>query len=198
MSSRSTSAFTWIETLVALAICAVLGMFAMNTLMRYGSCGRTSGFVLCSLKQLHSATQAMVHDGEAQTNGAVLAWPGDVRGTYKGWAESLVPAYLSTNDFCKLVSAPGKIVNPGKFPSSVRESGALVYGVTKQSTSETVLLSTANFTNTPNGGLRLDSKSKPFGNSFFIVIRKAGDGGFLWPRDIGKPDAVGSYAPLLE
>lgn len=197
MSSRSTSAFTWIEALVGLAICAVLGMFAMNALARYGGCGRTSGFVLSSLKQLHSASQAMVHDGEVRTNVA-LGWPGDVRGTYKGWAESLVPAYLSTNDFCKLISAPGKIVNPGKFPSFMRESGVLVYGVTKQSPGETVFLSTANFTNSPNGGLRLDSKAKPFGNAYFIVIRKAGDGGFLWPRDIGKPNAVGFYAPLLE
>ena len=108
----------------------------------------------------------------------------------------VVPSYLSTNDFCKLLSAPGKVVPPGKIPYSTFDSGVLVYAVSTNSPDTAVFLTSANFTNTPHGGTPLDKKALPYGNKGFGVFRKGGDGAILPPRQVGKTNLIGTYVPL--
>ena len=107
----------------------------------------------------------------------------------------MVPAYLSTNDLCTLLSVPGLIVPPCKIPP-MSETAVRVYAVTKESPGDTVIFSSANFTNTPTGGDALDVTSKPFGTNGFAVFRKGGDGAFYRPKDVGQTNVIGSFAPL--
>lgn len=111
MRPRRDSAFTWIEALVCLAVIGILLALALPSI---GSGGLKRGQMtqtLSNTKQLHLATQQMALDGETTVD-KTLGWPGDTGGTFSNWAQKLVPAYLTTNDFCKLLSAPGIVVNP--------------------------------------------------------------------------------------
>ncbi len=103
------------------------------------------------MKQLHIATQQMVLDGET-TGDARHGWPADTGGTFTNWTRQLVPAYLATNDFCKLLSAPGRIVPVSMFPPKMSDGAVIVYAVSSNSPPETVLFTSANFTNSPEGG----------------------------------------------
>lgn len=195
MRSRSNLAFTWIEALVSLSVIVVLISLALPALStNYGKSGL--GSALFNLKQLHLATQAMALDGITTTN-AALQWPGDRKGIYSEWVETIVPAYLSTNDFCKLSSAPGKVVFVTKFPFRMSDGAVLVYAVGGNSSGETLFLSSANFTNTPTGGFPLDPKTKPYGDRGFVVFRKGGDGAVLMKQQVGNTNRIGSFVPLL-
>jgi type II secretory pathway pseudopilin PulG len=151
--------------------------------------------MLSNMRQLHLATQTMALDTET-TGENCGGWPGDLGGSYYLWARMMVPSYLSTNDFCKLLSARGKVVPPGKIPYSTFDSGVLVYAVRSNSPAFDVFLTSANFTNTPHGGTPLDKKGLPYGDKGFVVFRKAGDGAVLSSRQVGHTNLIGTYAPL--
>jgi hypothetical protein len=152
---------------------------------------------LSNMKQLHLATQSAALDG-VTTDDKSLGWPGDTGGTFTNWTAQLVPSYLGPNDFCKLLSAPGVIVRPGKIPTSMSQGAVLVYAVSSNSLPETVFLTSANFTNGPNGGSPLGEKAKPYGNKGFVVFRKGGDGRILLKHQTAETNLIGSYAPLLK
>ena len=116
--------------------------------------------------------------------------------TFSNWTKLLVPDYLTTNDLCKLLSAAGKVVPLGTVPT-IQDTAVRVYDVSKNSDSHTVFLTTANFTNTPAGGLPLESSAKPYGNKGFVVFRQGGDGAILLPKQTGDTNIIGTYAPLL-
>jgi prepilin-type N-terminal cleavage/methylation domain-containing protein len=197
MSPRRNAAFTWVELLVCLAIAGILIALALPPT---GGSGLTKGQMtqaLSNLRQLHLATQTMVLDGET-TKDTNLGWPGDTGGTFTNWVRQLVPAYLSTNDFCKLLSAPGVIVPAGKIPETMSGGAVRVYAVSTNSPDTTVFLTSANFTNTPAGGTPLDKNSKPYGDKGFVVFRKGGDGAILLARQVGATNIIGSYVPLLK
>jgi hypothetical protein len=78
----------------------------------------------------------------------------------------------------------------------MNETAVRVYAVTKDSQSNAVLFSSANFTNTPIGGEPLSPAAKPFGNKGFVVFRKSGDGSFYRPKDVGKTNIIGSFVPM--
>lgn len=188
------SALTLLEVFVALVIIGVLVAMALPAIAA-GSCNRMPTQALSNMRQLHDATRAMAADGDVVGN-PNLDWPGNTGGTFTNWAAQLVPGYLTTNDFCKLVSGPGKNVKIGALPVTMNETAIRLYAVTKKDSDRTVFLSSANFTNSPAGGGPLNSKAKPFGNNCAVVFRKGGEGAVLMRSQAGQPDAVGEYAPL--
>ena len=190
---RAVPGFSLIEALVVIGIVAILALLAPSIVKNsIGGCGPPQ--VLTNMKQLHLATQQMVLDGE-NTGDAKLRWPGDTGGSFSNWARTIVPAYLSTNDFCKLLSGPGKIVPAGSLPPN-NTTAVLVYAVRANSDPSTVFLSSANFTNTPVGGHPLNPAARPYGAKGFVVFHKAGDGAILNPKQVGDTNRIGASAPL--
>ena len=146
-----------------------------------------------NMKTLHLVTQQMALDGvsKGDTN---LGWPGG--GSFSNWTAQIVKGgYLTTNDLCKMLSAAGCFVPPGKIPP-MNETAVRVYAITKDSTGDAVFLTTANFTNTPTGGEALNPAAKPFGNKGFVVFRKGGDGSVYLPKQVGKTNLIGSFVPM--
>lgn len=192
---RRESAFTWTELLVIVAVVTVLFFLALPKLVTGGNMvkGQMTQ-TLSNMRQLQLATQTMALDGETQKNPA-LGWPGDIGGTFTNWARQLVPAYLATNDFCKLSSAPGVRVPNGAIPGGDRVAFR-VYAVDKSSSDATVFLTSANFTNTLSGGTPLDPKAKPYGDKGFVVFRRGGDGAILLKKQATNTNLIGDYAPL--
>ena len=195
MNPRREAAFTWLELLVCLSIAGILIALALPSITvgptRPGQMTQS----LSNMKQLLMATQQMVLDGETTAN-TNLGWPGETGGTFTNWARQLVPAYLSTNDFCKLLSAAGKIVPRDKMPESMSNSAVLVYAVSNKSPSDTVLFSSANFIHSPSGSSALNATNKPFGNKGFVIFHKGGDGAILLPKQVRATNIIGAYAPL--
>lgn len=193
---RACSGLTWLEVLVALLVVAFLGVVAFSAISPRIIKERGS-HMLSNMKQLHLATQTAALDGET-TGNRTLGWPGDTGGTFTNWTRQIVPAYLGTNDFCKLLSGPGKLVPLGQLPRLMNEGAVLVYGVSSNSKGDAVFLTTANFTNTPSGGAPLQKWAKPYGDKGFIVFRKGGDGAILLKKQVAKTNLIGSYVPLLK
>lgn len=187
---------SWVSALAALSICGVLIAMALPAISVKGGHGMMTS-TLSNMKQLHMATQAMVVDGVLKGDPA-LNWPGDTGSSFSHWSRSLVEnGYLSTNDLCKLLSAPGVVVPSGKIPTS-NTNGILVYAVREDSPTNTVFLTSANFTNTPTGGIPPDRAAKLFGNKGFVIFRKGGDGAILQARQAGNTSLIGGYVPLCQ
>ena len=193
MKRPNYSAFTLTEAIVCVAVFGVLLTLALaNTTVRMPP----MTYILSNAKQLHLATQQMALDGTT-TGNTNLSWPGDTGGTFTNWARRLVPGYLSTNDFCKLMSAGRLVARSGNFPHFSKTS-ILAYAVGEDGPGDAVFLSSANFTNTPTGGLPLDPKALPYGNRGFIIFHKAGDGAILMPKQVGNTNVIGGFAPLCQ
>jgi Tfp pilus assembly protein FimT len=198
MKDRSRSKFssraglTWLELLVILAILVVLA--SMGTV-----CGppleSKPGQIqmLSNMKQLHLATQTLALDGFTTEN-TNWGWPGDRNETFSNWVASLAP-YLSERDIRKLLSAPGRVVG-ARDPLASNSTAVLVYGVKEKSDGTVVFLSSANFTNTPQGGTALQPNSVPFGTNGFVVFRKGGDGSILRGKQVGQTNLIGTSVPL--
>lgn len=190
------AAFTWVEAVVLLSVLAVLAIMALPATTFCGHRGQESQ-TLSNMKQLHLATQSMALDGETKRD-ASLGWPGDTGGTFTNWVRQIVPSYLGTNDFCKLMSAPGVLVSSGRFPVRMDSCALRAYAVTDEASGSFVFLTTANFTNTPQGGPPLRKDAKPYGDTGFIVFRKGGDGAILQRNQATQTNLIGEYAPLLK
>ena len=127
-----------------------------------------------------------------------LGWPGDTGGTFSNWANRLTTEnYLTTNDFRKLMSASGVIPHSQGIPPQ-KECALLVYAVSSNSPDAAVFLTSANFTNTTEGGQPLRKDAKPYGDKGFVVFRKGGDGAMLLPKQAGHTNLIGDYVPLLK
>jgi len=190
---RGRGGLTWVEVLVAVVILVGLGFFAVGWVKGQLMRGAYS-VTLSDMKQLHLATQQMALDGveEKETN---LRWPGDNGGTFTNWLATLVPGYLSTNDFCRLITVGGRSINTHGLPGA-NTNTILVYAVTINSVPNTIFLSTANFTNTAAGGV-FNAAGLPNGKYGFVYFRQAGDGGIGKPKQVGNTNAVGGFVPLL-
>lgn len=192
---RKTTGFTWIELLVSLAIVAVLVALAWPAVVAT-SCGSSAPiFALSNMRQLCLATQQMAQDGTT-TGETNLGWPGDAGGTFSNWARQLVPSYLSTNDFCKLLSVPGRMVPSGSFPMG-NTNGIVVYAASDRSPTNVVFLSTANISSGP-GGPKFDTASDLLKGKSFVVFHRGGDGAILLPRQITNTAVVGTFVPLCK
>jgi type II secretory pathway pseudopilin PulG len=194
MSSQNCAGLTWVEIVIALFVVCILAALAFPVIA-IPRCKNV--YVLSNMKQLHLATQQVALDG-ITTGDKSLGWPGDKGGTFTNWLAQIVPNYLSTNDVCKLLSGPGKIVPEGKLPQSMRDSAVLVYAVSEASPTNAVFLTSANFTNTPSGGLPLVRSAKPYGDKGFVVFRKGGDGAILLRNQVGQTNLIGTFVPLLK
>lgn len=137
MKTRNQAGLTLVELLVIVAV--IIALLLVNP-----HCGQTHSIKggqmtqsLSNMKQLHLATQIMALDGVTTANSS-LGWPGDRGGTFSQWATTLVRSnYLTTNDLCKLLSAPGRTVSSEAIPST-NNGGILVYAVKEESGGETV------------------------------------------------------------
>lgn len=191
---KSPRAFTLIELLVVIAIIGILAALAFPAMQGVMTRAQMTQS-LSNMKQLHLATTQMALDGMT-TGDTNLAWPGDSgAATFAGWANSLVGgAYLTTNDFAKLVSAPGKQNPPGAIPSAAN-SALIAYAVAESSEGATVFLSTANYVYT-GGGSTL-STNAPYGNKGFVIFRKGGDGAVFLPRQATNTALIGTNVARL-
>ncbi len=190
---KSSRAFTLIELLVVIAIIGILAALALPAIT--GALGRAQMTQsLSNMKQLHLATTQMALDGMT-TGDTNLAWPGDSGVNFQGWADALVGgAYLTTNDFAKLVSAPGKQNGPGAIPSA-GNSALVAYAVAENSEGATVFLSTANYVYASGGGTL--TTNAPYGIKGFVIFRKAGDGAVYLPRQATNTALIGTNAARL-
>ena len=144
---KSSYAFTLIELLVVISIIGILAALALPALFGALAKGQMTQ-TLSNMKQLHLATQQMALDGTT-TGDATLAWPGDLaNASWAGWATNLVPSYLSTNDFNKLLNAPG-VTRPARHRHPQDKTIKLmnVYAVAENNPGDTIFLATANWTN---------------------------------------------------
>lgn len=200
---RGESGLTWVEALIAVVVIAVLLALVMSA----NGHGHRASYtkMLSNMKQLQMATQQMAQDGST-TGEAGLSWPGT--NGYQYWVTNLVPAYVSTNDFRRLLGAPvrdGMIAEvgrwwtgrPGLASVAANTNAVLVYGVAEESDGNTVFLSSANFLNTPTGGVWRSNVDLLSGRCF-VVFHKWGDGAVLRPRQVGNTNYVGGFVPLLQ
>lgn len=198
MKPPGEKALTVTELLVALVVILVAIGFLLSLSHVTWTSSLTQGQMsqtLSNMKQLHLATQQMALDG-ITTGKTNLGLPGDIGGTFSNWTAQIVSGnYLTAWDLSKMLSAPGIVLNPRQIPAT-NTTAVLVYAVKEQSEGSTVFLSTANFTNTPTGGLPPLADAKPYGNDGFIVFRKAGDGAILKPKQAGKTNLIGGFVPL--
>ncbi|CAN5769927.1 hypothetical protein BH09VER1_BH09VER1_45920 [soil metagenome] len=196
MNPRPPSGLSLIELLVVLCLIAILWSLSLPAI-GVGLVKGEKTQTLSNMKQLHLATQQMALDSTT-TGDTNIGWPGDTGGSFERWATNLVAGnYLSTNDLCKLLSAKGRVTPPGSMPRA-NNNAVLVYAVREASDGKAVFLSTANFTNTPTGGLPPQKSALPYGQTGFVVFHKAGDGVILANRQAGPgyTNLIGSYVPL--
>lgn len=151
------------------------------------------------------ATQQMTLDGATAGN-QTPGWPGT--NSYQWWVRNLVPSYLATNDFLKLMSGPEEpnatirmarrwwTGPPSPASMTANTNAVLVYGVTAESGSKVIFLSTANLSNTATGGV-LRTNVAPLEGEVFVVMYKGGDGAILRPEQARDANVLGGYAPLL-
>jgi len=196
MHHRSSSGLTRWEVVVALT---VIGAFAVVLLGPHplqeheGNRGRQHQ-TLIKMRQLYLSTQQMALDGELMKD-TNIGWPGDIGGSFSNWTAQLLKGnYLSRNDLCELLSAHGMTVSTNN-PLTRNTTAVLVYAASTNSPDTAIFLTTANFTNTPAGGI-LNPKVRPYGNKAFIVFCKSGEGTIHHPRRVGLTNLIGSYVPL--
>jgi hypothetical protein len=151
------------------------------------------------MKQLHLVTQQMALD--ASTAGDTnIGWPGDMPSPgWDKWATNVVAGYMATNDFAKMVSAPGVTAplntTPAGLTAGTKSGRAIIlYNVADTNDSSTVLFSSSNFTNNTSGGTAPLKAALPFGDKGFIVFRKGGDGSILQSRQAGQTNIVGQFS----
>jgi len=201
MNPRNQAGLTLTEFIVIIGIILILAFLPRLNVDHSFKARMTTMQSVSHMKQLRLVAQQMAIDGfrAGDTN---LGWPGDLGGSFTNWTGQILKGgYLTTNDLCKLLSAPGFIVPPGKIPP-MSETAVRVYAVTKDSQVDAVLFTSGNFTNTPTGGEALNPSAKPYGNEGFVVFRKGGYGVFdlsgsaYPPKYVGKTNIIGSFVPM--
>ncbi len=184
--------FTLIELLVVVAIMALLTSLALPNILRALTKGQMTQ-TLSNGRQLYLATQSMAMD-TATAGSTSGGWPGDMATpSFSAWATALCSGYTSTNEFCKLVSAPGVQVNT--MPTMSRDTAFKVYPLQENSSSDAIFLITRNATIHGTGSdttITLDPAIKPYGNQGCVIIHRGGDGVILSPQQLTNSRVIGS------
>jgi prepilin-type N-terminal cleavage/methylation domain-containing protein len=165
------AAFTLIELLVVISIIAILAALALPAITGALVRGQATQ-TLSNARQIYISTFNMALDGTT-TGDTNLGWPADSGGTWSGWATSLVGGgYMATNDFAKMLSAPGVLRGTNTAIGTATPSALRVLNIGESSPMQSAFITSANYTN----GQPLLPTAKPFGNKAFIVFNKGGDG----------------------
>jgi prepilin-type N-terminal cleavage/methylation domain-containing protein len=198
MKSIRTLAFTLIELLVVISIIAILASLALPAITGALARGQMTQ-TLSNMKQLHLVSQQMALDSTT-TGDTNVGWPGDM-GSWSAWSSNIVGGYMTTNDFLKMLAAPGITPPPNTSPVGLTPGVAggraiLVYPVGETNDSSYVLFTTSNFTNSATGGSRPLATALPYGEKGFVVFRKGGDGAVLQARQTGTTytNIIGGFA----
>ena len=164
--------FTLVELLVVISIIAILASLALPAITGALVQGQATQS-LSNSRQLYVATFNMAADGTS-TGDTNLGWPADTGGTWTAWATPLVSGgYMSTNDFCKMLSAPGVVRSTNTAVGTVGSNALAILNLGDNSPMQAVFIRSANFV---APGTAILANAKPFGNKAFIVLRKGGDG----------------------
>ena len=168
--------FTLIELLVVISIIAILASLALPAITGALVRGQMTQS-LSNMKQLHLSTTQMALDATT-TGDSTLGWPGDTGGTWGAWAGNIVEGgYMTTNDFLKMISAPGVQPVNTADPTAPGVSAVQVFTAREADPGTTIFTTSANYT---SGGGALTTT--PFQAKGFIVFRKGGDGAVYTPR----------------
>ncbi len=178
-------AFTLIELLVVISIIAILAALALPAITGALTRGQASQ-TLSNARNLYVATFNMAAD-VITTSDSSLSLPGDEGvNSWSAWASALTEnGYLSTNDFNKMLAAPGVNRETDASPASSDNSALNLYAVKSESPMQSILFTTANI---DSFGVDLDEAASPFGNKVFIVFRKGGDGNIYQGSQAKKSD----------
>jgi len=182
------SGFTLIELLVVISIIGILASLAIPAVLGGISKAQMTQ-ALSNMKQLHLTCQQMSLDGTT-TGDATLGWPGTYS-SFQIWSTNVAPGYLSTNDFCKIMSVAGSIVSSTNFPTG-NTNGIKVLPVGESDDGGSVVFYTRNVSPASGGGT-WTTNAPLFGNRGFVVFRKGGDGAtYLIPRQLNLTNALGT------
>jgi prepilin-type N-terminal cleavage/methylation domain-containing protein len=191
---KRSSGFTLIELLVVISIIAILASLALPAITGALARGQMTQ-TLSNMKQLHLVAQQMSLDSTT-TGDTNVGWPGDLPAkTWAGWAGNVTNGYMNTNDFMKMLGAPGIVPSgdptlllAGKNPGRA----ILLYPVSETNDSGATLFSSANFTNVQNGTpVAPVASSLPYGIKGFLIFRKGGDGAMLQQRQATNTNVIG-------
>jgi len=166
------TAFTLIELLVVISIIAILASLALPAITGALTRGQATQ-TMSNSRQLYVASFNMAADG-ITTSDTNLVWPGDGKADWSSWSGGLVGGgYMTTNDFNKMLIAPGLARPANTTVTSATPSALTVYAIAEASPMNAIFITSKNFV-TP--GTPLETAAKPYGNKSFVVFRKGGDG----------------------
>jgi len=169
---KQITAFTLVELLVVISIIAILASLALPAITGALIQGQATQS-LSNSRQLYVATFNMAADSTS-TGDTNLGWPADTGGTWTAWATPLVGGgYMTTNDFAKMLSAPGIMRSTNTAIATAGSNALAVLNVGESSSMQAVFVKSANFVTPGTAPLAV---AKPFGAKAFIVLRKGGDG----------------------
>jgi prepilin-type N-terminal cleavage/methylation domain-containing protein len=196
---KKPSGFTLIELLVVISIIAILASLALPAITGALARGQMTQ-TLSNMKQLHLVTQQMALDATT-TGDTNIGWPGDMpNASWATWSTNVVGGHMVTNDFMKMVSAPGITAPANTSPSGLQPGqrtgrAVILYSISETNDSSFVLFTSSNFTNSASGGTRPVPSALPYGDKGFIVFRKGGDGAILQARQTGTTftNVIGAY-----
>lgn len=189
---KSAAGFTLIELLVVVAIIALLTSLALPNILKALTKGQMTQ-TLSNGRQLYLATQTMAMEA-TMTGSTSVGWPGDQGSpSFSAWASALCAGSVSTNEFCKLSSAPGASVVT--MPTRASETAFKIYPVQENSENDAIFLITRNATVHGSGHevtITLDPAIKPYGNQGCVLIHRGGDGVILSPQQLTNSNVIGS------
>lgn len=187
---------TRVDAVVVLVVLVVLGALALPYFTSAGCAYPQEMEMLHNMKELHLASEQESLDRSMAADGKPdPGWPGDMSGSFTNWAYGLVKGgYMSTNDLCRALALRGAGAITNKLPGA-NTNAVLVYAVKYDDAANTVFLTSANFTNGPNGG-EPSGDLRLFSRKGFVYLKKGGEGAWVLEVEAKTNYLVGGFVPL--